>query len=141
MNSLDLSSKEFHQLSERILEITTEYLQHIDARAIAAAGNGLEIERTFRSPLPEVGLGAQAINDLREVTWHSRAQNARFLPTLWVPSSDSPRERRRTMLQSVTFISTKILQLFSARRVGSRSGVQTISDRWARSAARGRHEL
>ena len=78
MNSIDISPEEFRHLSERVLEISADYLKGIDGRMIPAEGTGGEIERVFRTPLPEIGLAEKAVDGLRQVAHHSRAQNGRF---------------------------------------------------------------
>jgi aromatic-L-amino-acid decarboxylase len=78
MNPIDLSPEQFRHLSERILEIATDYLKRLDSRAIPPVARGADIERLFRTPLPETGLAEEAIRGLLDVTRHSRAQNARF---------------------------------------------------------------
>lgn len=78
MNSIDISPEEFRLLSDRVLEIAADYLKGIDGRMIPAEGTGAEIERVFRTPLPEIGLAEEAIDGLRHVMRHSRAQNGRF---------------------------------------------------------------
>src|SRR5215475_1960810 len=78
MDSIDLSPEQFRSLSQRVLEIAVDYLEGIDDRAIPASGSGSEIQRILQSPLPETGLGEQAVDELHRVARHSRAQNARF---------------------------------------------------------------
>lgn len=73
MNSLDLSTKQFVSLSERILKIVADYLDGLDNRKIPAGASGAEIERIFRTPPPEVGIGEEALKSLHEVTQYSRA--------------------------------------------------------------------
>src|SRR5215470_15441802 len=77
-DSLNLSPEQFRELSERVLKIAIEYLRDLNSRQIPAQGNGAEIERLFRTPLPETGLAEEALHDLNEVVRHSRAQNGRF---------------------------------------------------------------
>ena len=78
MNPLDITPEEFRRLSARVLEIAADYLQTMDARSIPPAGTGAEIERLYRTRLPEKGLPEEALRGLEEVASHSRAQNARF---------------------------------------------------------------
>jgi aromatic-L-amino-acid decarboxylase len=78
MNPMDISPDQFRHLSERITEIATAYLKDMDTRAIPAEGSGAAIERIFRTPLPETGLGEAAIDGLADVVRFSRAQNGRF---------------------------------------------------------------
>ena len=47
MNSMYISPEQFRRLSERILEIATNYLEGMDARAITPAVSGAEMESSF----------------------------------------------------------------------------------------------
>ena len=78
MNTLELTTEQFRQLSEQVLEIATDYLEELDRRKIPAEGSGVEIERIFRSSLPEMGIGEEALAGLKDVARYSRAQNGRF---------------------------------------------------------------
>lgn len=78
MTSIDMSPEQFRQLSERILEIATDYLEGLSDRNIPAKGSGTDIERMFRGALPEKGLADEALAGLRDVALYSRAQNGRF---------------------------------------------------------------
>ena len=78
MNPLEISPDEFRSVSERVTKLAAEYLQNLDEQAIAPATSGAETLRLFQIPLPEQGLGEEALNDLREVVRLSRAQNGRF---------------------------------------------------------------
>ncbi|HEV2103536.1 MAG TPA: aminotransferase class I/II-fold pyridoxal phosphate-dependent enzyme, partial [Candidatus Acidoferrum sp.] len=78
MNPLDITPEEFRRLSGRVVDIAADYLQTIDARSIPPAGTGAEIERLYRTPLPETGLPEEALRGLQDVARHSRAQNGRF---------------------------------------------------------------
>jgi glutamate/tyrosine decarboxylase-like PLP-dependent enzyme len=78
MNSLDISPEEFCRLSQSILDIAAGYLGCMGGRKIPPEGSGVEIERALDSQLPEIGLPEEAIESLRHVVRHSRAQNAGF---------------------------------------------------------------
>jgi len=78
MNPLDLTPDQFRHLSERVIEIAAGYLQSLDTRAIPPEGSGAELERLFRTPLPETGLPEEALRGLEDVARQSRAQNGRF---------------------------------------------------------------
>jgi len=78
MNPLDLTPDQFRRISERVIEIAAGYLQNLDARAIPPEGSGAELERLFRTPLPEAGLPEEALRGLEDAARHSRAQNGRF---------------------------------------------------------------
>ena len=78
MNSLELTTEHFRQLSEQVLEIATDYLENLNERKIPAEGSGAEIDGIFRSSLPEIGIGEEALAGLKDVARYSRAQNGRF---------------------------------------------------------------
>lgn len=78
MNPIEISPEEFKRISEHVLEIATEYLQKLDGRAIPPGERGLELQSFYGSPLPETGMGLEAIPALADVVRHSRAQNGRF---------------------------------------------------------------
>ena len=99
MNSLDVSPEQFRRLSERIVRIATEYLKGMDARKIPPGKRGLELERTYRTPPPETGLGEEAIRGLVDVAQHSRAQNGRFFG--YVLGSGEPAAAATDLLCSV----------------------------------------
>jgi len=99
MNPLDIMPEEFRRLSARVLEIAAGYLETMDARSIPPAGTGTEIERIYRSPLPETGLPEEALRGLTEVASHSRAQNGRFFG--YVLGSGEPAAAAADLLCSV----------------------------------------
>lgn len=78
MNPIEISPEEFKRVSERILQIATVYLQQLEGRAIPPKERGTELQNFYRSPIPETGMGSEAISALAEVVRHSRAQNGRF---------------------------------------------------------------
>ena len=67
MNPMEISPEQFRRLSERVIEIAADYLEGMDARAITADGGGVEVERVFRTSLPETGLPEEAIRGLVDV--------------------------------------------------------------------------
>ena len=99
MNPLDITPEEFRRLSARVLEIAAEYLKGMDARSIPPAGTGAELERLYRTPLPEAGLPAEALRGLEDVARHSRAQNGRFFG--YVLGSGEPAAAAADLLCSV----------------------------------------
>jgi len=99
MNPVDLSPEEFRKLCERISEIAGDYLKELDSRAITPAESGPEIERLYRSELPETGMAEEAIRGLAEVARHSRAQNGRFFG--YVLGSGEPAAAAGDLLCSV----------------------------------------
>jgi aromatic-L-amino-acid/L-tryptophan decarboxylase len=78
MNPINISPEQFRYLSQRVTEIAADYLKGMDARTIPPDGGGIEMERVYRTPLPESGLPEEAIRGLVDVARHSRAQNGRF---------------------------------------------------------------
>src|SRR6516164_2760603 len=74
MNPMEISPEQFRRLSERVIEIAADYLEGMDARAITADGDGVEVERVFRTALPETALPEEAIRGLVDVARYSRAQ-------------------------------------------------------------------
>jgi len=99
MNPLNITPEEFRRLSARVLEIAADYLQTMDARSIPPVGTGAEIERFYRTPLPETGLPEEALRGLEDVARHSRAQNGRFFG--YVLGSGEPAAAAADLLCSV----------------------------------------
>ena len=78
MNPLEISSDQFRRLAHQVTELAANYLENIDAQVISPATNGEETLRRFRTPLPEAGLGPEALSGLPDVVRLSRVQNGRF---------------------------------------------------------------
>ena len=78
MNPLEISDEDFRRLSSEVLALAAEYLSRLDARSIFPNTSGAQTEQVFSLPLPEQGLGDLALDDLRQVMEHARAQNGRF---------------------------------------------------------------
>ena len=78
MRPLEISDEQFRRLAAEVVEISAEYLAALEPRAIFPQTSGVETEELFSLKLPERGIGHAALNDLREVMAHSRAQNGRF---------------------------------------------------------------
>jgi aromatic-L-amino-acid/L-tryptophan decarboxylase len=78
MNPLEISDDDFRRLSSEVLALAAEYLSRLDARSIFPNTSGAHTEQVFSLPLPEQGLGDRALDDLRQVMEHARAQNGRF---------------------------------------------------------------
>lgn len=78
MNPVEISTENLRRLAERVTNLATNYLETIDAQAISPTTNGDETLRLFHTPMPEDGMGEEALNGLQEVMRLSRAQNARF---------------------------------------------------------------
>jgi aromatic-L-amino-acid/L-tryptophan decarboxylase len=78
VNPIEISPEEFKRISERVLEIATDYLQELAGRAIPPRERGSELQSFYQSPIPETGMGWEAISGLADIARHSRAQNGRF---------------------------------------------------------------
>ena len=78
MNPIEISSDQFRLLADRVTELAAEYLENIDAQPISPRTNGADTLQLFRTPLPEEGLGEEALGVLTDVMRYSRVQNARF---------------------------------------------------------------
>jgi aromatic-L-amino-acid/L-tryptophan decarboxylase len=78
MRPLELSDNEFRRLADEVVNLSAEYFATLDARSTFPETTGEESERLFALPLPERGLGAEALTALRDVMEHGRVQNGRF---------------------------------------------------------------
>src|ERR1700751_5976070 len=78
MRPLELSDSEFRRLADEVVNLSAEYLATLDERSAFPDTSGEESERLFALPLPERGLGSEALPALREVMEHGRVQNGRF---------------------------------------------------------------
>jgi glutamate/tyrosine decarboxylase-like PLP-dependent enzyme len=78
MRPLELTDGEFRRLADEVVNLSAEYFATLDERSIFPPTSGEESERIFSLPLPEKGMGAQALTALRDVMERGRAQNGRF---------------------------------------------------------------
>ncbi len=78
MNPLEISVDQFQRLAEQVTQLAAQYLQNLDAQVISPAANGAETLRLCGGPIPEQGLGEEALDGLGDVMRFSRAQNGRF---------------------------------------------------------------
>jgi len=78
MNPIEMSPKQFRRLVEQVAKLAAEYLENLDDQRISPAIRGEESARMFHTPLPELGMGEEALRSLPEVMRNSRAQNGRF---------------------------------------------------------------
>ena len=78
MNPVEISPKQFRRLAEQVTRLASEYLENLDDQRIAPAIRGEESAKLFHGPLPELGLGEEALRSLPVVMRASRAQNGRF---------------------------------------------------------------
>lgn len=99
MNPIEVSSEEFRRICERVVELAAAYLEDVNNRAILSAESGSEMERFYRAPLPETGLGEKAVAGLSHIIRDSRAQNGRFFG--YVMGSGDPVAATADLLCSV----------------------------------------
>jgi aromatic-L-amino-acid/L-tryptophan decarboxylase len=99
MNPIDVQCDEFLRLAERVTRIAADYLVDLDARPILREVTGEDLERIFRTPLPETGLAEEAVDGLADVVRHSRVQNGRFFG--YVLGSGEPAAAVADLLSSV----------------------------------------
>ena len=78
MNPVEISPEQFQHLAERVTKLAVEYLDGLDAHAIAPSTTGAEVSRRFSAPLPEQGIAEEAFDLLPEIAQFSRVQNGRF---------------------------------------------------------------
>lgn len=78
MKPLELSPERFRALADKVVALSAEYLASLDARSVFPKTSGAETERLFAEELTEQGMGEQALDALRDVFAHSRAENGRF---------------------------------------------------------------
>lgn len=99
MNPLEISTDEFRRLAERITQLSAEFLEDLDSKPISPPITGEESVRLFDAPLPEQGLGEQALDDVAAVINASRTQNGRFFG--YVLGSGEPVAAAADLLASV----------------------------------------
>ena len=78
MNPLEISSQQFSRLAKQVTELAADYLENIDSRNIFPATTGADVEKLFRTALPENGVGEKSLSALRDVIRLSRVHNGRF---------------------------------------------------------------
>ena len=78
MRSLEISAEQFRVLAKQICDMAADILETMDSKTVAPAVSGEESEKCFRKPIPDRGMGSEALNDLDVVMRNSRAGNARF---------------------------------------------------------------
>ncbi len=99
MNPLPLAEAEYRIVFERITGLALEYLASLDQRPSFPAVTGSETEALFSKPLPEQGIGPDALDDLRSVIDSSRAGGPRFFG--YVLGSGEPVAAAADLLASV----------------------------------------
>ena len=78
MNPLEIRLDEFERLCQQAARISAEYLESLRSRAAFPATSGAETERIFRQPWTEQGLGAAALDSIRDLFDYSRPPGPRF---------------------------------------------------------------
>jgi aromatic-L-amino-acid decarboxylase len=99
MNPLEISPQQFLRLSEKVTKLAVDYLQNADSQNIFPETTGAETEKLFRGPLPENGLGEEALRGLQDVIRLSRVHNGRFFG--YVLGSGDPVAAAADLLASV----------------------------------------
>lgn len=99
MRPLEISTEQFRLLAQRVSDLAADFLETIDAKPVAPAVTGAESDNAFRIPLPEKGLGADALNELQTVLSQSRINNGRFFG--YVLGSGEPVAALADLLASV----------------------------------------
>lgn len=78
MRSLEISAEQFRLAAKQVCDLAAELLDTLDSKPVAPVATGSDAENALRKPLPEKGLGAEALRDLEIVTRYSRMGNGRF---------------------------------------------------------------
>jgi aromatic-L-amino-acid decarboxylase len=99
MNPIEISPKQFRRLADQVTKLAENYLENLDDQRIAPAIGGEESARVFHTPLPELGMGEDALHSLPDVMRISRAQNGRFFG--YVLGSGEPVGAAADLLASV----------------------------------------
>jgi aromatic-L-amino-acid/L-tryptophan decarboxylase len=75
---LHVPADDWGRLAQRVVMEAESFMAGLETSPIRPASTGLETLDLFGGPVPETGLGAAALDDLRAVAKHSRAGNGRF---------------------------------------------------------------
>ena len=78
MNTLELAPEEFRAVADEIGALTADFLQSLDNLRSFPEGSGAQIARALEIPLPEQGMGQDALLALRDVLAYSRPPSPRF---------------------------------------------------------------
>jgi aromatic-L-amino-acid/L-tryptophan decarboxylase len=73
-----VSTDDWGGLAQRVVEEAESFMEGLETSPIRPSSTGEETLDLFGGPVPEIGLGAAALDDLRAVADHSRAGNGRF---------------------------------------------------------------
>ncbi len=100
MNPLVLSPEEYRQVYDRITRVALDYLGSVDERpSFPPDINGEGVEKMFAAALPEQGMGAAALNDLKDILDTARPCGPRFFG--YVLGSGEPIAAAADLLASV----------------------------------------
>src|SRR5919201_3545652 len=99
MSSLEISTAEFRRVLEEVTRLSAEYLDGLDSRKIFPGSKGRDADNLFRTPVPDEGMGIDALAQLKNVIDHCRAQNGRFFG--YVLGSGEPVSAAADLLASV----------------------------------------
>ncbi len=99
MNPLVLSDADYKAVFDRITQLALQYVASIDERATFPAITGSEAEALFANPLPEKGMGDDALDDLTAVIESVRVTGPRFFG--YVLGSGEPVGAAADLLASV----------------------------------------
>ena len=78
MSALHLSVAEFRSLAARMTDLSAQLLTGLGRARAFPVVSGAQTEQAFAAPLSEEGLGAHALDALKEVLALSRAPTPRF---------------------------------------------------------------
>ncbi len=78
MSRLPISDAQFRALAARATEIAAKYYQGIETMPTFPQTSGALTEEIFGAPLPEAGMGEQALQLVPEITKHVRPNSPRF---------------------------------------------------------------
>jgi len=78
MNPLVISPEQFHDIVLEIAELSTDYLRRLDAMPAFPNVTGQQTQEIFSGPVPEEGLGPEALDALQHVLAFSRPPSPRF---------------------------------------------------------------
>jgi len=99
MNPLERPHNEYRHAFERISELSLALLAELNERPTFPTITGQEARKRFSDPLPELGMGAAALDGLQAVIDASRLQNSRFFG--YVLGSGEPIAAAADLLASV----------------------------------------
>jgi aromatic-L-amino-acid decarboxylase len=76
-SSLKISPEEFRKLSSEVVETASSYLEQVESLPIFPQEHP-DLENLWSAPLPEVGMGEDALAVLSDIVKRCRVQNGRF---------------------------------------------------------------